>query len=236
FRSGDAQRDCLLALVEDDLALRRDDFAWDHLHAPTASHAPPRAVAAPRRRARKLPDEARPALPSAMPRRMPAAWRRTVEAAKPRPKVSAPAAPSSEPCAWPWKKAKKPTMAAAAAAGTRSETIGIRPRTMTEARITGSTIGSGSAINEAAKPAPMQATKAAGTVRIARPPSMEAHRPTATMASTWSVPKNGCEKPAAKEPCSTGSKWARAGAEVAATAPMVSAMRFMAYSSGFNLR
>src|SRR5690606_27089292 len=120
------QRDRLLPLVEDDLALCRNDFSGDHLHAPTASHAPPRAVAAPTRRARTLPDEARPALPSAMPRPMPAAWRSAVAAAKPRPKARAPAAPSSEPCAWPWKKAKKPTIAAATAAGTRSETIASR--------------------------------------------------------------------------------------------------------------
>src|SRR5690606_8762983 len=160
---GNAQRDRLLALVEDDLALCRNDFAGDHLHAPTASHAPPRAVAAPRRRARTLPDEARPALPRRTPRPMPAAWRRAVAAAKPRAKVSAPAAPSSEPCAWPWKKAKKPTIAAAATTGTRSAIIAMRPRAITDARMTGSTSGRGSAISEAAKPAAMQATNAAGT-------------------------------------------------------------------------
>ncbi len=63
------------------------------------------------------------------------------ETAKPMQNDSAPASPSSPPCAYPWKKAKKPTITMPIRAGTCSATSARRPSTTTEAAITGSTKG-----------------------------------------------------------------------------------------------
>ena len=69
-----------------------------------------------------------------------------------------------------------------------------RPMITTDASLTGSTKGTGAPTSAAPSP----------------PPSWR-RRPTATMARMWSMPNSGCERPAAKEPCRPGSRWAKAG-------------------------
>jgi hypothetical protein len=63
-----------------------------------------------------------------------------------------------------------------------------RPKATIEARIAGSTKGSGTPMKDAAKPAAINDTKVAGTAQTARPPIIAAQTPTATIARMWSTP------------------------------------------------
>ena len=111
----------------------------------------------------------------------------TVASTKPRAKVNAvPCAGHAVPWAWPWNSANSPIIAALKAIDGRSANAISAPSTITDPAMPISTQGSATPATPSAKPAAITTGNVAGSSQSAGRPSCEAHRPTATIASTWS--------------------------------------------------
>ena len=106
---------------------------------------------------------------------------------------------TSVPWAWPWNSANRPMMATPAETGRSTARATSSPSATTEARIPGSTNGTGTCSMPSTPPNSITPTKASGHAQIARPPLSAAHSPTATITVMWSRPDSGCAKPAAKD-------------------------------------
>src|SRR5581483_286376 len=204
---GDRQRHGLAAGVDLDVAWSRDDLAGDHGLSPhtTANARPAAATSAPAPRTARRP--VAPFARWATPR--PMACSRAVAIAKPAAYVAAAAsAGSSAPCAWPCSRAKAAINAAPSATGSRAAVSTSSPSTITEARMPGSTRGTGMPPMPSAPPISITPTKAAGHAHRARPPLRPAQSPTATIASMWSSPVHGWAKPEANDTACSSPVWA----------------------------
>jgi hypothetical protein len=93
------------------------------------------------------------------------------------------AAGISAPCEYPWNTPKNPAAASAVHAGTRPAPATAAPRTITEIATPSSVAGSGPLVAPRIPPAIIIATKALGTVQMARPPICALTTPTAYIAS-----------------------------------------------------
>ena len=102
---------------------------------------------------------------------------------------------SSVPWAWPWKIAKAPTTTAASQSGGRAGNATSRPSTTAEAAMPVSTAGTGTPRMPSAPPPAITSGNTTGSSQIAGAPRNAPHRPTATIATTWSQPKIGWVKP-----------------------------------------
>src|SRR4051812_28274011 len=83
----------------------------------------------------------------------------------------------------------------------RSASATTAPSTITDPAMPISTPGNTIPLRPSAAPTAITAGNVSGRSHSARPPSCEAQRPTATIASAWSRPVNGCSNPSVKLIC-----------------------------------
>jgi hypothetical protein len=88
-----------------------------------------------------------------------------------------------------------------------------------------STPGSGTPLMPSSPPNAITTGNTTGSSHIAGWPRNAPHKPTATMATTWSGPRIGCAKPLASPPATPSCASAQSGRRIAAAATSQAACR-----------
>ena len=109
---------------------------------------------------------------------------------------------------------RSPTSNAVAKSEARTSNITAAPRRMADAAIPYSMPGTGTPMSPSIPPNAMTSGNATGSTQMAGTPSCAPHRPTATIASTWSSPEIGCTNPVRKPAAAPCCTCAKAGAGV----------------------